>query len=134
MESKAKNKYETIDEYIASQPASIRDGLEQIRNAIQKNAPGAEEVISYQMPAFRYHGMLVYFAAFKNHYGFYGMPEAIKQFKDRLKNYELSKGTIRFPFNKQIPVKLIADIVKFRVKENLHREQVKKSEKNKKKK
>ncbi len=114
----------TIDEYFALQPMEKREVLEKLRFTIAKAAPQAEEVISYQMPAFKFHGMLVYFAAAKNHVGFYPMPKVIEVFKDQLKNYELTKGTIRFPYDKPLPVKLITEIVKYRVNANLEKAQL----------
>lgn len=115
----------TIDEYILLQPESVRPGLEEMRRVINMNAPGAEECISYQMPAFRLHGILVYFAAFKNHYSLFPASKAIEIFKPKLKGFILSKGTIQFPFGKPIPFDLIAEIVAFRVKENLEKIQMK---------
>lgn len=120
-----KDQFSTIDDYIAFQPAPLRAALEQLRQTIKKAAPDAEEVISYQMPAFRFHGMLVYFAALKNHFGFYPMPQALVAFKDKLTSYELGKGTIKFPLDKPLPVKLVTEIVKFRVKENLDKKLLK---------
>ena len=111
----------SIDQYIAAQPVSVRTGLEKLRITIKKAAPKAEEVISYQMPGFRFHGILVWFAAANDHYGFYPFPKTIDAFKSKLVTYELSKGTIKFPLDKPIPVKLITEIVKFRVIENLKR-------------
>jgi uncharacterized protein YdhG (YjbR/CyaY superfamily) len=119
-------KITSIKEYIAQQPKDVQKGLKELYALVKKNAPGAEETISYGMPAFKFHGMLLYFAAASKHYGFYAMPGAIKVFKERLENYGTSKGTIRFPFEKPLPKKLIADIVKFRVKENLERQAMKK--------
>ena len=116
-----KSDYTTVDEYIAAQPADVRAGLKLLRETIKKAAPQAEELISYQIPAFKFHGMLVYYAVFKNHYGLYALANAIKVFGDKLKAYELSKGTIKFPLDKPIPVKLVTEIVKFRVKENLEK-------------
>jgi len=115
----------TVKEYIALQPAKVRTTLEQLRQTIRKAAPEAEEVISYQMPGFKFYGMLVWYAVTKNHYGLYPMANAIRVFKDKLKEYELSKGTIRFPIDKPLPVKLITEIVKFRVKENLEKKLLK---------
>lgn len=71
------------------------------------------------MPAFKLHGVLVYFAAFKDHLSFFPTSSSIKAFKEELSSYEISKGTIRFPLDKSIPVKLVSEIVKFRVNENL---------------
>ena len=108
-----------IDQYIESQPASVRQGLEKLRLTIKKAAPGAEEVLSYKIPAFKFHGMLLWFASFKNHYGLYPYSKTIQVFKDKLTGYEFTKGTIKFPLDKPIPVKLVMEIVRFRVKENL---------------
>jgi uncharacterized protein YdhG (YjbR/CyaY superfamily) len=120
-----KNSFSTIDEYIALQPGEVRPGLEEIRQVIKKNAPEAEESISYQMPAFKLHGILVYFAAFKNHFSLFPASHVIEVFKPKLKEYIKSKGTIQFPFGKPIPVDLIAEIVAYRVKENLEKIQMK---------
>lgn len=114
----AKIKFQITDEYIAAFPSDIRDLLEKIRQTIRKAAPEAEEVISYQMPTFRQHGILVHFAAFKNHIGFFPTPSAIVAFKEELSPYETSKGTIKFPMDEPIPFDLITKITKFRVKEN----------------
>ena len=110
-----------IDEYIVGFPQDVQEILEKIRSTIKKAAPDAEETISYQMPAFKQNGILVWFAAFKNHIGFFPKVSAIEAFKDELSGYELSKGTIRFPLNKPIPFDLVKRIVMFRVKENLDR-------------
>ena len=111
-----------IDQYIESQPAPVRPGLEKLRQAIRKAAPEAAEVLSYKIPAFKFQGMLVWFTAFKNRYGFYPFSKTIQIFKDKLTGYEFTKGTIKFPLNKPIPVKLVMEIVRFRVKENLNKE------------
>jgi uncharacterized protein YdhG (YjbR/CyaY superfamily) len=95
--------------------------LQKLRATIKKTAPAAEETISYQMPAFKYHGMLVYFAGYQNHIGFYPTSSPMKVFKDRLTNYKTSKGAIQFPIDKAIPLTLVKDIVKFRLKENLEK-------------
>jgi uncharacterized protein YdhG (YjbR/CyaY superfamily) len=127
---KAKKQIETIDEYIATFPKDVQDILEGLRQTIRDSAPGAEETISYQIPAFRLNGVLVYFAAFKNHIGFYPTSSGVTAFKKELSQYEVSKGTIRFPIDKPIPFDLIKKIVKYRVRENLG----KKSESQKKRK
>ena len=113
-----KKVFKTIDEYIATFPKNIQSILE-LRQAIRNSAPKAEEAISYQMPTFKLNGNLVYFAAFKNHIGFYPTSSAIEAFKEELSDYEVSKGTIRFPLDKPIPFDLVKKIVKYRVKENL---------------
>ena len=117
----------TIDEYIAGFPPDVRRTLKQIRSTIRKAAPAAEEAIAYQMPTFRQHGNLVHFAAFKNHIGFYPAPRAIEEFKKELALYEGSKGTVRFPLDKPLPLGLIGRMVKFRVKKNLEQAAAKKS-------
>lgn len=110
--------FKNIDDYIALQRLERRPPLEKFRQLIKKAAPNAEEVISYQMPAFAYNGtVLVYFAAFKNHYGFFPTSRPIEEFKNRLTAYKLSKGTIQLPLDKPLPAKLITDIVKFRIKQ-----------------
>lgn len=87
----------------------------------------AEEVISYKMPAFRFKGMLVYFAAFKNHIGFYPTNSGIEVFKDELDRYKSSKGAVQFPLDKPLPLDLIRRIVEFRVKENITKEETKRT-------
>ncbi len=108
----------SIDEYIAGFPGDIKKILESLRATIKAAAPGAEERISYQMPAFYLAGNLVYFAAFKNHIGFFPTSSGIAAFKRELGPYACSKGTVRFPFDKPLPLALIRRIVKFRVAEN----------------
>jgi uncharacterized protein YdhG (YjbR/CyaY superfamily) len=122
---KSKKEFKSIDEYIEAQPTNVRASLKMLRQTIKKAAPEAEEVISYQMPAFKFHGILVYFAVFKNHFSFFPTSSAIKSFKEKLKSYERSKGTIKFPLDKPIPVKLVTEIVKFRVGENLDKKLLK---------
>jgi uncharacterized protein YdhG (YjbR/CyaY superfamily) len=115
------NAFSTIDEYIAQFPEDIQKKLQELRAAIKASAPDAVEKISYQMPTFFLKGNLVHFAAFKNHIGFYPAPRGIEEFKDELSAYEGSKGTVRFPLDKQIPLDLVGKIVKFRVKDNLEK-------------
>jgi uncharacterized protein YdhG (YjbR/CyaY superfamily) len=114
-------KPENIDAYIASFPADIQVLLQQMRSAIKQAAPGAEEVISYSMPAFRLNGMLVWFAAHTTHIGLYPSGSGIGEFAVQLKGYKVSKGTIQFPLDKPLPVELIGKIVQFRVEENLRK-------------
>jgi uncharacterized protein YdhG (YjbR/CyaY superfamily) len=114
-----KKTYRNVDEYIASFPEDVQDILEKLRSTIKKSAPAAEEVISYQMPAFKLNGMLVWYAAYKEHIGFYPTASPIKVFKKELAGYKISKGVIRFPIEKAIPLRLVKDIVKFRINENL---------------
>ena len=114
-----------IDEYIERFPENVQAILQKLRATIRRAAPGAEEVISYQMPAFKYHGMLVYFAGYKNHIGFYPTSSPMKVFKKELAGYKTSKGAIQFPIKKAIPSTLVRNIVKFRIKENLEKESAK---------
>jgi len=108
-----------IDEYIATFPITTQLKLEEIRAAIKKVAPEARECFSYKMPAFEYYGMLVYFAAYKNHIGFYALPKAHKAFQEELNSYKTGKGSVQFPLQQPMPIALIEKLVKFRVKENL---------------
>jgi uncharacterized protein YdhG (YjbR/CyaY superfamily) len=111
-------KFNTIDEYHASVPRPVRDLLQKLRDAIRAAAPKAEETISYNMPAFKMNKMLVYYAAAKNHIGFYPTPGPIQYFKNDLAGYETSKGAIQFPIEKGIPVTLVKKIIKYRVAED----------------
>jgi len=111
--------FKSVDEYIASKPASIQVLLQQVRNAIKEVLPEAEEVISYQMPAFKQGSILVWYAAFKNHIGFFPKTAAMSEFKDKLSPYKTSKGTIQFPYDRPLPLGLIKEIVQFRLKEIL---------------
>jgi len=122
----------TIDEYISSSPASVRESLMKLRMTIKKAAPRAEEKISYQMPQFKLKGMLAYFAAHSNHIGFYPGPSAIAAFKEELSGYHTSKGTIQFPLGRPLPYKLISQIIKFNVMRNLEKDELR-GRKNKKK-
>ena len=115
---KSKKQFTTIDEYIASFPEEIQETLENIRQTIRSSAPNAAEAITYQIPTFKQNGILVHFAAFKNHIGFYPTPSGIEKYKKALSMYKTSKGAIQFPLNKPMPLDLIAKIVKFRVCEN----------------
>jgi uncharacterized protein YdhG (YjbR/CyaY superfamily) len=120
MES-SKATYSTIDEYIAAFPEDVQKVLQEVRSTIKAAAPEAEEKISYQMPAFTYKGNLVYFAAFKNHIGFYPIPSGIEEFKEDLAVYKQGKGSVQFPYDRPMPLDLITRIVKFRVRENINK-------------
>ena len=130
----SKKEIVTIDDYIQLQEKEKQEGLAKIRAIIKKAAPKATEVISYSMPAFKQHGILVYFAASKTHYGFYPTARPIEVFKKQLdeKGYTYSKGAIQFPIDKPFPTKLIQDIVKFRIKDDLEIESLKQKKKLKK--
>jgi uncharacterized protein YdhG (YjbR/CyaY superfamily) len=111
--------FTSIDEYIATFPKDIQNKLRELRKTIKAAAPDAEEKISYQMPTFFLEGNLVHFAAFKNHIGFYPTPSGIEAFEKELSFYEGAKGSVKFPMDRPLPLKLISKIVKFRVTENL---------------
>jgi uncharacterized protein YdhG (YjbR/CyaY superfamily) len=112
-------KPKTIDEYLATLSDDKRTALEKLRKTIKAAAPQAEECISYQMPAFRQNGMLVGFAAATSHCAFYPMNSStVKAFKNELKDYDTSKGTIRFQPDKPLPVALVRKLVKARLAEN----------------
>ena len=109
----------TIDEYISRCPENVQNILAKIRAVIKESAPEAEERISYQMPAFYLHGMLVWFGAHKHHVGFYPTGSGIEAFEDELSGYKRSKGAVQFPLDEPMPYELIGKIVRFRVAENL---------------
>ncbi len=110
---------ETIDEYIAQCPPDVQPILSKIRATIHEAAPQAVEKISYQMPGFYLKGMLVWFAAFKDHVSFFPTGAGVAAFKDELSGYKIAKGTIQFPLDHPIPYDLIIRIVKYRAAENL---------------
>ena len=110
--------YQSVDEYIQSMPSEIRPVLNKIRKTIIQEAPEAIESISYGMPAYKQKGKpLVYFAAFKNHIGFYATPSGHTEFSAELASYKQGKGSVQFPLKEPIPYDLIRRIVEFRVME-----------------
>lgn len=116
---KSKNKYTTIDAYIALFPEDVQEKLQEMRRVIHEEAPDAVEAISYQIPTFKLHGKnLVHFAAFKDHLSFFPTSSPIEPFKEKLSPYKTSRGTIQFPIDQSIPFDLIREIVQFRVKES----------------
>ncbi len=119
-------KANSVEEYINAFPKDTQLLLKQMRVTVKKAAPEAEEVISYGMPGYKLDGMLVYFAGYKNHIGFYALPSGHKKFNRELSDYKMGKGSVQFPLNKPLPLKLISEIVKYRVKENLIKALVKK--------
>jgi|SRR5215469_7141216 len=121
-----KKTFNNTDEYIASFPGEIQAILLKLRVTIQRAAPGAEEVISYGMPAFKLNKVLVYFAVNKEHIGFYPTASPIVAFKKELLNYKTSKGAIQFPISQPIPLKLVKEIVQFRVRETQEKSMTKK--------
>ncbi|CAN5356404.1 DUF1801 domain-containing protein [soil metagenome] len=115
----AKTDFKSVDEYIATHPEDVQAILQRVRSTIRKAVPGAEEAISYQIPTYKLHGRyVVYFAGWKRHYSLYPATDRlVEAFKDDLAPYEVSKGTIRFPLSRPVPVRLIARIAKFRARE-----------------
>lgn len=115
----AKTDFKSVDEYLATHPKDVRAILERVRGAIRKAVPGAEEGISYQIPAYKLRGAAVlYLAGWKQHYSLYpATGRLIAALKSELAPYEVQKATIRFPLSKPVPVRLIARIAKFRARE-----------------
>ena len=114
-----KTRVKTVDEYLATLSDDKRAALERLRKTIRAAAPKAEECISYQLPAFRLNGMLVAFGATANHCAFYPMsPSTVAAHKDELKDYDTSKGTIRFQPDHPLPAALVRKLVKARIAEH----------------
>lgn len=111
----------TVEEYIGQFQPDIREILQEIRRTVLEAAPGAAEIISYGIPTYTLEGALVHFAAFKRHVGLYPGPGGTEAFSDRLTGYKQGRGSVQFPLDKPMPLKLIADIVRYRVRENLTR-------------
>ncbi len=111
----------TVDEYIKRAPAEWQPRLQKMRQTIRKAAPEADEVISYAIPGYKYHGMLAFFAVWKDHISFYPAPWGAEILQEAMSAYEGSKGTIKFPHNKPLPLSLITKMVKYRLKENLEK-------------
>jgi len=108
---------QNIDEYIKSFPKEIRDRLTNIRKHILKAAPDAEESLKWGMPAFSYDRILVTFKAHKNHIGFYPTPSVVKVFAKKLSDYKTGEGSIQFPHDKILPLKLIEEMTVYRIRE-----------------
>lgn len=106
----------SIDAYIAGFPDDVQKPLELVRKAVKQAAPGARETIKYNMPAFTMGKNLVYFAAFKNHIGFYPAPTDNPEYENDLAGYKTGKGSVQFPMDKPMPVELIIKIVNWRIK------------------
>ena len=123
---KLKNGPASVDEYIAQFPPQTQELLQSLRAVVRETASDASESISYQMPAYKLNGPLVYFAAFKNHIGFFPTSEGMEAFLPELAQYKTSKGTIQFPYNKPIPFELVKRVVTHRIEENTRNSSVKK--------
>ena len=114
-----KTEPKTIEEYIKLFPAETQIILQQVRQAIHQAVPQAQEVISYKMPAFKQNSVLVYFAAYKNHIGFYLTGSGIEAFKNEFGDYKWSKGAVQFPIDAPMPLDLIKRISAFRAEKDL---------------
>ncbi|WP_343523606.1 DUF1801 domain-containing protein [Pedobacter sp.] len=119
-------KPENIDQYIANFPAATQKMLQQIRETIHLAVPEAKEVISYGMPAFKQRGILVYFAGYAKHIGFYPAGSGIEAFKDEFSGYKWSKGAVQFPLDQPMPLDLINRITKFKAEHDLQKASKKK--------
>jgi uncharacterized protein YdhG (YjbR/CyaY superfamily) len=125
--------FSDTNDYIAQFPDATQQQLQTLRACILKAAPKATEKISYGMPAFYLHEVLVYMAGYKNHIGFYPHSEPIVFFKEELKKYKTSKGAIQFPIDEKLPLALITKIVKHRLKQATEKAELKKAKTTKKK-
>lgn len=122
--------YPEIDAYLAAQSDRDRLPLEKIREIIRKALPEAEEAISYQMPSFKYHGVIAWYAPSKNHYAIYMPPKFLVQFKEQLSAYSQTKSAIHFDYNKPVPEALITEMVVAAARENLNNKIAKDAAKN----
>lgn len=113
-----KQKPKTVTGYIKAAPPEAREKLREMRACINAAAPGAKESLKWGMPAFSYQRILVTFAVFRHHIGFYPTPSAVKAFAKSLSKFETAKGSIRFPLEKPLPLALISKITAFRVRES----------------
>jgi len=111
-------KFKDADDYISVFPEPVQKKLQQLRSIIKKAVPNAQEVMSYNMPAYKLNSVLVYFAGAKNHIGFYPTPSPIEAFKNELGMYKTSKGAIQFPLDEPLPAALVTKIVQFRIEQD----------------
>jgi len=127
-----KQGFTNVDEYLAYQPEHLRDKLDFLRQTILSTIPDAEEIISYQMPAYRYHGMIAYFGVATHHYALYISPQLLDEFRDRLAAYRMTKSAIHFPHDERIPVELVKEIILHAFRKNVEKAELKKRVKSKK--
>lgn len=120
-------KYTTVAEYMQDIPAQTIERIDELQAAIKAAVPKAEEVISYNMPAYKLNGkVLVYFAAYAKHVGFYPTASPMEVFAEELSKYKTSKGAVQFPLDKKIPAALVKKIVKYRIQQEAARAAAKK--------
>lgn len=124
----AKTNFQNVDEYHNTFPSEVKERLNTVRNIIKETVPEAEEVISYQIPAYKYHGFLIYYSAYQSHISIsHPFSDALlAKFSNELKKYKTSKAAIQFPNDSPLPTKLIKEIVEFRKRENIEKQQLKK--------
>jgi len=118
-----KQDFQIVDEYIASFPDQVQSVLIELRQTIREAAPEAEETISYHMPTYLLHGKLVYFAAWQKHIALYAAGSAANAYADDMAPYFQDKGTLQFPLDQPLPFDLVYKIVRYRVQENLDKQQ-----------
>lgn len=115
MESK---KYKTVIEYLTDIPEEVQHKVDELRETIKKAAPKSTEIISYNMPAYKQNKVLVYFAVYKHHIGFYPTGAGMAAFQKEVAGYKNSKGAVQFPIDEKLPLALITKMVKFRVEQD----------------
>lgn len=115
-------KPQSISEYIAASSKEAQAKLRQMRTVIRSAAPNATESLKWGVPAFSYHRILVTFAAFKQHIGFYPTPSVLRTFSKELSEYKTGKGSVQFPLNKKLPIGIIRKMTKFRVRESMKKD------------
>ena len=118
----AKTRPKTIDEYIRAAPREAQKKLREMHACIRAAAPGAKEGLKWGMPAFSYRRILVTFAGFEKHIGFYPTPSAVTAFAEELSKFSTAKGSIQFPLEKPLPLSLVRKITAFRVKESVEQD------------
>jgi uncharacterized protein YdhG (YjbR/CyaY superfamily) len=111
--------FRDIDDYISAHVPDRRPALIEIRNLIHECIPDAHEVISYQMPAFKFNGAVIYFASFKNHFSVFVRPKYLDVFRSKFWEYKLSRSAIQFPADKPLPHALLTDLVQYIANENM---------------
>jgi uncharacterized protein YdhG (YjbR/CyaY superfamily) len=117
----AKTDFKSVDEYIATFPAPVQEGLQSIRRVLRAAVPDGEEGISYQIPVMKFHGSVLFFSGWKDHYSIYPASESLLKEFPELANYQAGKGTLSFPFTGPLPLQLIHDVAVFRAEENLRK-------------
>jgi uncharacterized protein YdhG (YjbR/CyaY superfamily) len=114
----AKTDFKSVDEYIATFPQDVQTILKSVRQAVLKAVPEAEEVISYQLPAYKYHGFVLYFGGYTKHFSISSPPPTFEVFKEELASYKVSKSAVQFPYDQPVPTELIGKIARYRADEN----------------